>query len=395
MNAPRSHDSFVIYRAVLLGAMLFVLGSLFTELLTVMVAGMATIILAMIYHSIAKRLMRLKIPFNLALFLSFLIVGVCVTAVGYLIGPPLFEQGRNFIENLPAISRSIQDQLQQLTGWDSQSISDGTDNFVQKYEQNPESLIGPVASIGLGIIGVIGGLLFMVTMAYYMAHKPEPLVRGFLRLFHPNRRDHVEAAMKRIRTMWVGWLEGVLIHMLVSFVLTYVGLTILGIDYALVFAAITAVLVIVPIFGTIVAGAIAILYALTISPEKALLVSVVFILTQQVEGNIIIPLVMSNRVKLHPVVIGIGVIMVEHLLGFIGLFVSVPIICLLMVLVEEFWVKPLEGRAPPLLGPTASADADYHEKLERSEKQVDLEKPEQSLDEESGKPESQDKPGLH
>jgi predicted PurR-regulated permease PerM len=68
----------------------------------------------------------------------------------------------------------------------------------------------------------------------------------------------------------------------------------------------------------------------------------VYIVVQQIEGNVIIPLVMAQRVKLHPALIAIGVILVGQLFGFIGLFVAVPILSAVVILVDEFWVKPIQ-----------------------------------------------------
>ena len=100
-----------------------------------------------------------------------------------------------------------------------------------------------------------------------------------------------------------------------------------------------------PYFGAIAAGFPPVLFALTDSPEKALLTLGVYILAQQIEGNLTIPLVMSQTVKLHPAVIAVGVVVVGQLFGFVGLFVAVPILSLIVILVDEVWVKPRDAEA--------------------------------------------------
>ena len=67
-----------------------------------------------------------------------------------------------------------------------------------------------------------------------------------------------------------------------------------------------------------------------------------YILVQQLESNVTIPIIMAQRVRLHPAVIAIGVVVVGQLFGFVGLFVAVPILSLIIITVEEFWVKPVE-----------------------------------------------------
>ena len=68
----------------------------------------------------------------------------------------------------------------------------------------------------------------------------------------------------------------------------------------------------------------------------------VYILVQQLESNVTIPVIMAQRVRLHPALIAIGVVVVGQLFGFVGLFVAVPILSLIVIVVEEFWVKPVE-----------------------------------------------------
>jgi predicted PurR-regulated permease PerM len=137
---------------------------------------------------------------------------------------------------------------------------------------------------------------------------------------------------------------GVGADMLVTGVLLYIGLTIVGLDFAIFFAILSALLVVIPYFGSFIALFPPLLFALTDSPSKALVVLIIYLLVQQLESNVIIPLVMSQRVKLHPAVIAIGVVIVGQLFGFVGLFVAVPILSLVQISIDELWVKPLEDR---------------------------------------------------
>jgi predicted PurR-regulated permease PerM len=150
--------------------------------------------------------------------------------------------------------------------------------------------------------------------------------------------------MERLRKSWVGWMEGVIVDMFVTGTLLYAGLTIIGLDFAIFFAVFSALLVVVPYFGSIVGGIPPVLFAFTDSPEQALLTLIVYVLVQQIEGNVVIPLVMAQRVKLHPALIAIGVVVVGQLFGYLGLFVAVPIISMAVILGDELWVKPNEAR---------------------------------------------------
>ena len=142
--------------------------------------------------------------------------------------------------------------------------------------------------------------------------------------------------------------------MVVSGVLLYIGLTIIGLDFAIFFAVLTALFSVVPYFGAIASGLPPVLFALTDSPGKALLVLLVYIGVQQFEGNVTIPLVMARTARLHPAVIAVGVVVVGQLFGFVGLIVAVPILSMIVILVEELWVKPMEAAEQARAGPSTS-----------------------------------------
>jgi predicted PurR-regulated permease PerM len=101
--------------------------------------------------------------------------------------------------------------------------------------------------------------------------------------------------------------------------------------------------VVVPYFGAILGAIPPVLFALTDSPGKALAALAVYIAVQQIEGNLIIPLVMARTTRLHPAVIAIGVVVVGQLFGVVGLFVAVPIVSGIVILTEEFWVREVEA----------------------------------------------------
>jgi predicted PurR-regulated permease PerM len=190
--------------------------------------------------------------------------------------------------------------------------------------------------------------------------RPEPLVNGVRSLFPPERRDWATHVMTRLRTSWVGWMQGVAFDMALTAVLVYAGLTLINLDFAIFFAVFSAVLVLIPYFGAIVGAIPPTLFALTDSPEKALLALGIYVLIQQIESNLTIPLVMANRTRLHPALVAIGVVVIGQLFGFVGLFVAVPILSLIVIVVDEAWVKPMDagrGIKPAESGDVAAAAA--------------------------------------
>jgi predicted PurR-regulated permease PerM len=237
----------------------------------------------------------------------------------------------------------LESTIGDITGNRPSEVGDSIQEFLQRYTDKPERLIGPITSIGFSVAGVFGALIVILITAYFMAVRPQPLVDGLLRLVPPSRRRHARYVMERLRTAWIGWMKGVVVDMFVSGTLLYIGLRIIGLDFAILFAVITAFLVVVPYFGAIVGAIPPVLFALTDSPGKALATLIVYILVQQIESNMIVPLVMARTTRLHPALIAIGVVMVGNLFGIVGLFVAVPIISAAVILTEEIYVREIEA----------------------------------------------------
>ena len=340
--AADDRSSHVAYRAVLLAAGLLLVGLLFRQLVTLLLAILITIIFAIPLAAAADRLERYKLPRAVGALFA-LLGGVTILAlVIYLLIPTFVDQSEEFANDVPRIVVDLEETYADVAGEDPGEVGDRVQEFVERYTENPQRLIGPITEIGLNVAGILAALVLILITAYYMAVRPGPLVDGLVSLFPPPRRDHARHVLDRVRTSWVGWMEGVAIDMLITFVLLYLGLTIIGLDFAIFFAVLSALLVVVPYFGAIAGAIPPVLFALTDSPGKALITLLVYVLVQQLESNVTIPVVMAQRTRMHPAMIAIGVVVVGQLFGFVGLFVAVPILSLLVISVEEFWVKPIE-----------------------------------------------------
>ena len=341
--AERGPSGTIAYRAVLLAGGLVVLGLLFRQLLTLLLAVLITVIIAVALSAAAAALeRRFRIPRQLGALLA-LLAGVGVLAgVIALVVPPFIKETNDFVNDVPGIVDLLRERIRDLTGARPGEIADRVQDFAEGYTDDPGRLIGPITSIGLSVAGVFGAFVLILITAYYMAIDPDPLLDGLRRLVPPRHRHRADEIMSRLRHSWLGWMRGVAADMLVSGVLLYVGLTIIGLDFAIFFAVLTALFSVIPYFGAFASGLPPVLFAFTDSPGKALLVLGIYMLVQQVEGNLVIPLIMARTVKLHPAVIAVGVLIVGQLFGFVGLIVAVPILSMIVILAEELWVKPME-----------------------------------------------------
>jgi predicted PurR-regulated permease PerM len=341
MGATRLHP---VYRAVLLAAGLLVLGLVFRQLVTLFLAVLITVILAIPLSAAASWLERRGVPRAVGAPIALLAGLAVLVGLGVLVAPAFAHQVDKFVAQSPHIVGSVERKIQDLTGAKPKDVGHSVQHFLQGYVDHPERLVGPLASIGASVVAAIGALILVLLTAVFIAIRPGPLVSGALRLFPPERRDHAALVMGRLREAWIGWMGGLAVAMLVLGAIFYVGLRLVGLDFALVFSVLSALAVVVPYFGALASGIPAVLYGFTYSPGKALAVVAVYVVAHQVEGNIIAPLVMARAIRLHPALIAVGVVVIGELLGAIGLIVAVPILAAAVVLGDELWVKPLEAR---------------------------------------------------
>ena len=341
---PDVRDASPLTRAILLAAGLLLVGLVFHELVTLLVAVLMTVLLAIPMGAVADRLerSRLPVPRWLGALLGLLLgLGVLAGLLAIVI-PSFVDQSDEFVEQVPGIVDSLRERLNDVGG---EGTGAEAQEFLERYTNDPQQFVGPLASIGLNVASVLAAIVLILITAYYIAVSPQPLLAGMAKLFPPERREWARGVMKRLRDAWIGWMQGVLTDMVITGVLLYIGLELIGLELTIFFAVFSAILVIIPYFGAILGAIPPTLFALAEGTDTMLLTLGVYILVQQVESNLTIPLVMANRVRLHPALVAIGVVIVGQLFGFIGLFVAVPILSAVVVLVDELWVKPTEAKA--------------------------------------------------
>jgi predicted PurR-regulated permease PerM len=337
----------VIYKAILLAFGLVIAAMIFQALSTLVLGVLIVVVIAAPLAAFADLLERWHVPRAVGATLGLVIGLGAIAGLVALIVPVFSSEVTHFVDELPRIGDSLERRLGRLTGSSPAHITSQIQHFLNNYTHDPSKLLGPVASVGASVAAGVAAIIVVLLTSLYTAIHPDPLVNGIIRLFPIPRRPHAQHVLMRLRTAYLAWLRGLFVGMIVLGTLTYLGLLAVGLNFAAFFAVFTAVAMIVPYFGALASSIPPILYALTISPQKAIVVAIIYIGAHQLESNIIQPLVVARTVKLHPAVVAIGVVAVDQLFGFIGLLIAVPIIATVTILVDELWVKNLEqGRAP-------------------------------------------------
>ena len=343
---PPSRQAHVAYRAVLLAALLVVLGLLFGQILTLLLATLLTVILALPLISWTDMLERRRVPRPIGAISGLLLFLGVLTGLLALVLPSVIRQGAQLVDELP-------DAAEEGLRWVSERTGLAEGRITSAVEAAVTALVdgGMLVRVGVGVASAVAGVLLILVTALYIAMRPDPLRNGLVRMFPPERREWAENVMERLRVAWLGWLKGSVISMAVIGVLIYVGLLIIGVPFALAFAVLAGLLEFIPYIGPIVAAIPAILVAFSEGVGKGVATIALYVIVNQVEGNVTIPLIMAKAVDLHPAVVAVGLVVVGAMFGIVGVFVAVPMIVAVLILVEEIWIKPRERGEEARAGP--------------------------------------------
>jgi predicted PurR-regulated permease PerM len=282
------------------------------------------VLLATLLRPIAARLEQRGLRPALAASIAVLFAVLVLVGLIALILPP-------FIARLADLGSSLQEGVQRvayslgesLAGMDRGEVDRQLDQAGQKAR---ERLGGTAMAATTSLAGALASAVLVFFLAFFMIKDGRRMWRWLLESLPERRREAVDTVGERMWRNLTAYTRGVVFVATVDAVLIGVVLLILGIPLALPLIVLTWVAAFFPIIGAIVAGAAAVLVAMvTGGPTEALIVLGTILVVQQVEGNVLYPVVVGPRLKLHPIVVLVAVATGGTLAGIAGAFLAVPV----------------------------------------------------------------------
>lgn len=185
------------------------------------------------------------------------------------------------------------------------------------------------------LFGGVFSAISILAVSFYLLLYKDTVRKNFVSLFSKKSQQRVEQTTIQIEERLGGWIRGQIVLSGFIGVLTWLVLTILGVDFALSLAVIAGLLEIIPTIGPIIAAIPAIIVAINSSLFLAIVVAVSYFLIQLFENNVLVPRIMERAVGLNPIVIIIGIIIGGKLLGIPGALLAIPFISLLVVVYKS------------------------------------------------------------
>lgn len=288
------------------------------------------------------KMQRFRVPRSATIVMVFAVgIAVVVTSIALLVPPITSEISEIASQFRPA----YQNVLANIESFQVSSSAAGFGDSVERSLNSVADVLSRLTSgIFFGITGVFGGIFSVIgffMLTFYLTVE-ERGMKMFISSIAPSKyQPYLVQKVHQIQSKMGAWFRGQLILSAVVGLATYIGLLILGVNYALVLALFAGVFEFVPYVGPIVSGIPAVFLAYAQSPEqsptKALMVFFLYIIIQQLENHILVPKIMQRAVGLNPVVVIVVMLIGAKLSGLLGILLAVPTATILSIFLADFF----------------------------------------------------------
>ncbi len=317
---------------------IFLLG----KMLTPVFAGL---IIAYLLEGIVGTLQRLKIPRNISVFLSFFLFIICslLLVVGLL--PLISQQIGQLIHDLPVMISNAQKQLVQLPERYPEFISELQVNNLIIFLKSELTTLGQaalffsVASVKSLITVIVYFVLVPFLVLFFL--KDKELILNWMKGFLPTNRDLANEVWNEVNQEISNYVRGKIWEILIVWSASYLTFSILGLNYPMLISLFIGLSVLVPYIGATVMALPVVLIAFFqwgFSPDFTKC-TIAYCVIQLIDGNILVPLLLSGVVNIHPVAIIVAVLVFGGLWGIWGLFFAIPLATLVHAVIKTWFIK--------------------------------------------------------
>ena len=342
--------------AVVVGTLLLLLGALYLLIALQHIVRWLVIalFLAVALHPVVERLHRLHLPRGLAILLVYVVLFLLLGGLAALVVPPLVEQIQGLVHATVQVVQQPGGPSGALRHWASQhGLTSSIDTLLQQARSLPNRLsvaAGPLLTLTRGIVSSLTALVSILLVTFFLLLDGRSFIAEGLHLVAPAQRPRARRLLAQSARAVHGYITGNLAISVIAGAAVFGVLAVLHVRYAVALALIVAVLDLIPLVGATLGAGVVVLVGPFVSPLTAVILVVYFALYQQLENNVLQPLVYGRSVHLHPLAIFIAVLVGADLLGILGALIAIPVAEILRLLGAE-WLAARRQRAGVEAGP--------------------------------------------
>lgn len=336
---------FVRKTLIVLGLGLMAL--LLWKLADVLLLAFGAVLVAILLHAASDALVRyLRVPERWSLTLASLVIFALFLAIIALFGTQVRSQFSSVVERLPFALDNFSKHL---------GIGPVSDDLSELVNNAPAGgMAARLAGIGGAILDGLADFILVVIAGLYIAAAPRLYEQGFVKLFPIRHHERVESSLEASGKALRLWLTSQLIAMSCVAVLSAAAFWLIGLPSAIALGLIAGLADFIPFLGPILGALPAVLIAFSISGETALWTILAVIVIQQLEGNVIFPLVARSVISIPPALALFAILIGSVLFGTLGLIFGFPLAVVTYVLVKKLYVRETLGERTEVPGETSN-----------------------------------------
>ena len=319
--------------AVLAG-LLIVLYRIRSVLELVLVAGFLAIALG----PPVEFLVRHRVKRALAIVLVYLGIVALIVGVGLLIIPPVVGGVNDLSHDIPGYVQDLRKSDTFRKYDDKYDISKKLNDQAKKLPSKLGEAAGTLQDLTVGVFGALVKLVTVLTMTFFLLLDGGKILHFFLRARGPTEEERLGTIFEGIYRSVAGYVAGNLVISFIAGGVTYITLTILGVPFAAPLAVLMGFLDLIPLVGATIGGiVIGAVTAFTDFPTATIVWVIVLLVYQQVENNVLQPIVYRRTVQVAPLLTIVAVLIGATLLGVLGVLIAIPIAGAIQIVVRDVW----------------------------------------------------------
>jgi predicted PurR-regulated permease PerM len=335
---PEKPIQITITPGTIVAAVLILLGFwLAWYLRDLLLVVITAIVLASAIEPATVRLMKWHVPRVIAVVLIYLLTFTVLALLFYLVVPPLAKEANGFVTALPGYLATLNITPPDGLLLNGSSLSQHAVQLQDLFTNTSGGIFTAASTIFGGVVSFV----LIVVLSFYLAVQDQG-IDEFIRIITPLRRhDYVLNLWRRSQRKIGRWLQGQILLSLLIGVLIWGGLVILHVRYAFLLGLTAAVLEIIPVFGSILSAVPAVILSfIDGGTSYALMVIAMYVVVNQLEGNLIYPLVVQKVVGVPPLIVILAIIAGWQLgdyfgSAFLGILIAVPVAAALQEYVSD------------------------------------------------------------
>jgi predicted PurR-regulated permease PerM len=314
---------------------------LLLRLVDILIMVFVALVIAATLRPMVSALHHRGIPKALAVLLIYLGILSVLIGLFVLVIPALVNQGGELVRSLPEVYASLVASLAKNSNEAIRTLPQRlptADQLASQLQSVGGAVLTGVLGIGMGVLAFLTQLVSIIVLSVYLTLDQSRLERFWLSIAPTPRRPELLAIWREIERRLGGYVRGELLLMASIGLMASLGYLVIGLPYPLALGVLAGLLEFVPMVGPTLGAIPAVIFALSISPQAALLVVVYSILIQVIENNFLVPRLMGHSVGVSPIVVILAVFTFTSLLGIAGAFLALPLAAILQVLMDHLVV---------------------------------------------------------